>query len=469
MDERSAAFDAAWFARASGGELANGIDAGLSRVDTDSRAVGPGSLFVALAGERVDGHEFALSAARAGASAVLVSATWWRERGRAAFAGLSAAVIVADATLPALQKAAKAWRSRFPSCLRFGVTGSSGKTTVKELLASILGATRSVVKNPGNLNSDIGLPAALFQLRAGHEAAVFEMGINKPGEMDVLADIYQPDCAVITNVGTAHIGPLGGTQESVAYEKRRVASRFDGRQTLVVGEDERWRDYLVFGLDGRAATFGVRSVEGFEGCVDRGSDGWTIRYRGLEAGLALPGAHNLMNALAAIRAAELYGASPTDVRDGLAAARTMPGRSEILRGAFTVVNDCYNANAESVLAALALCDGLPATGRRLYVLGSMKELGERSRESHERVGRAAAASRADALYFYGDEAAWALEAARAAGTRAETCGFVDYEGLAAAVKAAAAPGDLVLLKASRSMALERLAAELLPAGGRDAP
>lgn len=465
MGETVGGFDAAWFASASGGKLVNGRDAVLDRVETDSRSAGPGALFVALKGERVDGHDFTRAANLAGASALLVSADWWAGPGSSA--GLSCPLVVVPDPLAALQQAAKAWRQRFPKLLRFGVTGSSGKTSVKELLAAIIAEKRHTVRNPGNLNSEIGLPASLLLIRPDHEAAVFEMGINRLGEMELLADLYEPDCAVISNIGTAHIGVLGGTRKSIAEEKRKIVSRFTGTQRLVVPEDDDFRDFLLAGIKGAGFLHGLRSVEGFSGARDLGLEGWLLSYGGLEIKLALPGAHNLRNALAAIRTASLYGARAEDVRRGIETIRPLSGRTEIIKGEFTIVNDCYNANMESSIAALAFCDELLVQGRKVYVFGSMKELGDETIKAHERLGRAVARSAATLVFFYGQETRHAYETAMKAGANAAMFHFDDFDPLSVAVRAAVRPGDLVLLKASHSMALERLAEQLsssLPAG-----
>jgi UDP-N-acetylmuramoyl-tripeptide--D-alanyl-D-alanine ligase len=467
MAETVSGFGAAWFASATGGKLENGKDVVLSHVETDSRCAGPGALFVALKGERVDGHDYAKAAALAGAAALLVSDSWWNGTGSAA--GICCPVIVVADTLTALQQAAKAWRKSFPDLLRFGVTGSSGKTCVKELLAAILGVKHRTVRNPGNLNSEIGLPASLLLIRPEHEVAVFEMGINRPGEMELLADLYEPDCALVTNIGTAHIGVLGGTRQLIAQEKRKIACKFTGAQRLVVPEDDDFRDYLLTGLNGAGFLHGLRSVEGFNGARDLGLDGWQINYAGVEVRLALPGAHNLRNALVAIRTAGLYGARFDEIRLGIESVRPLSGRTEIIKGDFTVVNDCYNANLESSMAAIFFCDDLTVTGRKIFVFGSMKELGEESGKAHEKLGRAAARSTATLIYFYGEETRNAYEAAHQAGANASLFHFDDFEPLATAVVQAIKPGDLVLLKASHSMSLERLAERLaeVQAGGRN--
>lgn len=465
MVKSDGACSATWFADAAGGSVARGGDAIIERVATDSRDAGPGALFVALEGERVDGHAYARAAADLGASSVLVSAEWWAGPGRAALEGSAATVIAAPEPLPALQRAAASWRSRFPSLHRFGVTGSSGKTTTKELLAAILAQSVKVIKNPGNLNSEIGLPASVFLIRAEHEAAVFEMGINRPGEMEILAKVWEPDCAVVTNIGSAHIGVLGGTRAGIASEKKKIASLFDGSQALVYWEEDEYRDALVAGLKGKAYAYGPRSNDGFEGARDLGIDGWLVRYKGVEARFGLPGAHNLLDALAAIRAASLYGSGPEHVAAGLESVRPLPGRTMVRKGEVTVVDDCYNANAESVIASIAFCDSVEAAGRRIYVLGSMKELGDESRQAHAKVGRAAAASRADLTLFFGDEARDAYDAAIAAGAGQAAEFYERYEDLERAALAAIRPGDLALVKASRSMALERLVERLAGGGG----
>ena len=458
MDETVGGFDATWFASAAGGKLVNGRDVVLSRIETDSRNAGPGALFVALKGERVDGHDFAQAAASLGASALLVSAAWWA--GPGSRAGLSCPLVVVPDPLSALQQAAKAWRKRFPSLLRFGVTGSSGKTSVKELLAAIIAVKRRTVRNPGNLNSDIGLPASLLLIRPEHEAAVFEMGINRPGEMELLADLYEPDCAVVTNIGTAHIGVLGGTRQNIAEEKRKITARFTGTQRLVVPEDDDFRDFLLTGIKGAGFLHGLRSIDGFSGARDLGLEGWLINYGGLEVKLALPGAHNLRNALAAIRTASLYGAKAEDVRRGIESILPLSGRTEIIKGDYTIVNDCYNANIESSMAALSFCDELSVQGRKVYVFGSMKELGAETIKAHERLGRVAARSSATLVFFYGQETRYSYDAAMKAGANAAMFHFDDFEPLSLAVREAIKPGDLILLKASHSMALERLAEQL---------
>ncbi len=457
-------FEAREAALESGGVLSGDGSASVGSVVADSRKAGPGSLFVALPGEKADGHDFIKAAFEAGASCVIARA----DRRVAVEAALGSiggesrkAVVYVEDALAALQSLARSYRKRFPKLLRIGITGSSGKTTTKECAAAAIGAGRSLVMNIGNLNSDIGLSLSMFSIRKEHEVGVFEMGMNRLGEMDELARIYEPDIALITNVGTAHVGVLG-SREAIAAEKKKVFSLFDGRQTGFVWEDDDYRDFLKEGVRGEVLDFGPRSTAGFKLLRDLGLEGYEIEWRGDRFRFPLPGSHNLCDAVAALALAERAGASSADAAAGLSSVKPLFGRSEILRGEATVIRDCYNANPDSVVAAIALCDSVAWEGRRAYVLGSMLELGDESDAAHRRLGRAAGRSAAQALFFFGEEARPAFEEARLSGFRGLIVFESDFDALRRTVTAFVLPGDLVLLKASRGMALERLSEYLAP-------
>ena len=226
--------------------------ASYSGAATDSRKVAPGDLFVALPGDRVDGHDYLPQALRAGASCLLVAESAWAARREQLLPGLPSAgvaVVVVPSTLPAFQSLATLRRRMVPGMRRIGITGSSGKTTTKEIAASILSQGRRVAMNPGNLNSDIGLSQSMFGVPADAEIGVFEMGMNRAGEMGELAGIYEPDIALITNVGTAHIGILG-SRDAIALEKKAVFSRFDGSQLGFVNEADDYNAFLREGVRG---------------------------------------------------------------------------------------------------------------------------------------------------------------------------------------------------------------------------
>ncbi len=460
-------FGAAEAARIVGGSLVGNAEASIVSVAADSRQVEEGSLFAALPGERADGHDFIAQALATGASCVLARS----ERRESLMAGLAgakgaleagkASIVFVDEVLAALQALAREHRSRHPGLYRVGITGSSGKTTTKECAAAILGRSRRLVLNEGNLNSDIGLSISMFSIRSEHEIGVFEMGMNRKGEMGELAAVYEPDLALITNVGTAHIGILGSRQ-AIAEEKKMIFSRFTGEQLALVREDEEQKALLVEGLKGKLREFGARSTSGFRGARDLGLAGFDVDWEGLRFRFPLAGRHNLMNALAAMAIAEAVGTAPEDVAEGLASVRPLFGRSEVIRGEFTVIRDCYNSNPDSAMAAIALCDSIECAGRRVYVLGSMLELGVISEAEHRRIGAAAAASRADALFFFGDETRPGYEEAVAAGYAGRLCFETSFDALRGSVASFLRAGDLLLLKASRGMELERLSDALLP-------
>jgi UDP-N-acetylmuramoyl-tripeptide--D-alanyl-D-alanine ligase len=467
-------YSAAEAAAAIGGELVGNGRAPVASVVVDSRKASDRSLFVALPGEKADGHGFVKAAFEAGASCAIaradrraaLEAALGRALGRELGSGSGAAMIFVDDALAALQSLARDYRRRFPSLFRVGITGSSGKTTTKECAAAAIGRARSVVLNPGNLNSDIGLPLSIFAIGAGHEVGVFEMGMNRIGEMGELARVYEPDLALVTNVGSAHVGVIG-SRRGIAEEKKRIFSLFDGRQSGLVWEDDEYNAFLKEGVRGEMGDFGPRSTSGFGGARDLGLDGYEIDWEGRKFRFPLPGSHNLLDAIAAMAIASRSGASRDDVAEGLASVKPLFGRSEILRGEATVIRDCYNANPDSVEAAVALCDSVPWEGRRAYVLGSMLELGGESEAAHRRIGAAAGRSAASALFFFGEEARPAFEEARLAGFRGLAVFESDFDALRRAVRAYVRPGDLVLLKASRGMALERLS-DAIAGGGTNA-
>jgi UDP-N-acetylmuramoyl-tripeptide--D-alanyl-D-alanine ligase len=467
-ETRATLFTAAEAAGITGAALVGEPGARVESVVADSRKVEPLSLFVALPGARVDGHSFIASALEEGASCILARSDR-RSSVETASSALAkkagASLLFVPDTLAALQSLAHAHRSRFPRLLRIGVTGSSGKTTTKECIASVLGRSRSVIVNDGNLNSDIGLPLSIFAIGRAHEAGIFEMGMNRQGEMEELASILEPDIALITNVGTAHIGILG-SRDAIAKEKKAVFSRFDGRQAGFVWEDDDYNAFLKSGILGDMVDFGPRSTVGLRVARNLGFEGYELSWDGIKFVFPLPGSHNLLDAIGAAAAASRAGASASEVAEGLSSVRPLFGRSEILKGDFTIVRDCYNANPDSVEAAIRLCDSVEWAGRRAYVLGSMLELGQESETAHRAMGETAGRSKAEALFFFGEETKPAFDAARLAGFRGLAIFETDFDRLLAAVRGYIGRGDLALLKASRGMALERLAEALAPAAPR---
>src|SRR6056297_2068698 len=427
----------------------------ISGVATDSRKVWRGFLFVALKGERTDGHHYIRQVVEKGASAVLISQGFTKtEEYRQELEDIQVPVLTHENPLKALQLMAAEYLKLFPHLLTIGITGSNGKTTTKELLASILSEVASTVKNEGNLNSDIGLPLSVFQVREQHHFAVFEMGINRVGEMQTMVDVLQPQYAVITNIGTAHIGLLA-SQEGISREK---GSLFAGLPADGIGfypETFEWKSYFTRICRAPLVPFGPETTVGLFNTVSRGLKGWTITYENISIELKLPGIHNLNNALAAIQVARTLGARPAQVKAGLEKYETLEGRSQIIEGAATIIQDSYNANAESVNAILStLQDGV--SGRLIVVLGAMKELGAKAESSHRKVGSAIAGIEAEAVFLFGEEMRFAYQEAQQQGFHNRLEFTTDYSELAQWVSDFVQPGDTVLLKGSRSMELERL-------------
>jgi UDP-N-acetylmuramoyl-tripeptide--D-alanyl-D-alanine ligase len=434
---------------------------GFSSVAIDSRNVAPGALFVALAGEKTDGHRYLGAAFRAGARGALVSRAALEDPALgllklAEEAG--AELLAAEDSLRGFQDLARRYLEKFPRLLRIGITGSSGKTTTKEIAAAIIGGEKAVVINPGNLNSETGLPLSVFNVRPNHEAGIFEMGMNRRGEIGELAAVLKPQIALVTNIGSAHIGILG-TRGAIAEEKKAIFSCFTGKELALIPAGDEYRDFLARDLRGTARFYGAELFQELGGIRDRGLEGTEILWDGEAVRFGLPGRHNLANALAALAIARELSVGPAAVRRGLESVKPLFGRGEIFRGPVTVIRDCYNANPESAAAALAFCDGLDWPGRRIYVMGSMLELGAASPAEHRALGRRLAASQADMVYLFGAETA---PAAGALGEEGKVPFFhTDTMGeLAGALGKYLRPGDLVLLKGSRGCALEELSGAL---------
>jgi UDP-N-acetylmuramoyl-tripeptide--D-alanyl-D-alanine ligase len=434
------------------------VDAGIDSVMVDSRAVTPGALFVALPGERTDGHEFLRQAAEKGAAALLVSNAQALRR-RDELAALSSAhglgIVSVPDTLAALQDLARVHLGRLTSVTRIGVTGSNGKTTTKEIIGSILTRHASTAVNEGNLNSDIGLPIACFGVGARHRYAVLEMGMNRVGEMGILAGIVRPDLALITNIGMAHIGLLG-SQDAIAAEKKRIFAHFDGRQAGFLPEGERYRGFLAEGVRGKMVVFGPGSTPGFQRSESMGLGGTLIHWEGFRIRFPLFGPHNLANALGALSVARELGVPNAEIRDGLEAVAPLFGRSQVIHGPVTVIADCYNANPDSMARSLEFFESLPWEGRRIAVLGGMRELGGQSGPAHADLGRRLRETRLDLVFLVGAEMGPAWKSAEGGASMDRLAWETNLDSLDRLLRSLVRPGDIVLLKGSRGLELERL-------------
>ena len=428
---------------------ANGVargDTQFSGVTTDSRAVNAGDLFVALLGERFDGHAYVGEAVRRGAAAAMVSRP---VDGQPPIPQ----VIVADTRI-GLGRLAASWRGRFAMPL-VALTGSNGKTTVKEMLASILvahtGARAAVLATQGNLNNDIGMPLTLLKLREHHRYAVIEMGMNHLGEIDYLTRIARPTVAVVNNAQRAHVGLLGSL-EAVARAKGEIYSGLSQEGIAVVNADDAHAPYwkslnagrrlVTFGLSEGADVTAARSNGGYRFTTPQGSFALTLQ---------VSGEHNLRNALAAAAAAHALGIPVAAMQAGLASFGGVPGRLQrrVAPGGAVVIDDTYNANPESMKAAISVLAAEP--GRRLFVMGDMGELGAQSGEMHAEVGEYARKAGIDALMAVGDASRQAVQAFGRGATH-----YDDLEPLIRAVSREAERGATVLVKGSRFMRMERV-------------
>jgi UDP-N-acetylmuramoyl-tripeptide--D-alanyl-D-alanine ligase len=432
-----------------------GTDAEVLRVSTDSRSIQPGDLFIALRGEKFDGGTFAAQALQQGAVGVVLDATQAPD--------IAAALRVDDTRL-ALGRLAAAWRQRFSIPL-VAITGSNGKTTVKEMLAAILreetglrletGSDAAVLNTEGNLNNDIGLPLMLLRLRETHQFAVLEMGMNHTGEIDYLTRLARPDVAVVNNALSAHIGFLGSI-ENIARAKGEIFNGLSDSGIAVFNADDAhawlWREsnagrsVIDFGLTQPAAVRGQYQPADFGAMLTL-----TLPDATLDIALQVPGEHNAMNALAAAATAFALDVSHRSIVAGLSGFGGVKGRLQrkpALHGS-TFIDDTYNANPDSVKAALAVLAQLP--GRKVLVLGDMGELGHDAAALHREIGLAARAATVDRLLALGE-----LTQETVGAFGAGAMHFERIQELLAELENELTPDTTVLVKGSRFMQMERV-------------
>ncbi len=437
-----------------------GADRPVQRVTTDSRSLQPGDLFVALSGERHDGHDYVLQAMTAGAAGALVS------RRQA----VDLPQLCVPDTLLGLQAVAAAWRARL-SLPVVAVTGSNGKTTTKQLLRSVLAVRGPVLATRGNLNNHIGVPLTLLELRPDHRSAVVEMGANHAGEIARLTELTRPDVGVVTQAGDAHLEGFG-SRDGVAQAKGELFAGMRGGIAVINGDDlyaPLWQQLarnsaqLRFGLQDQVdvqalhlQAFASNDVAGTQFVLRTPDARVTVR-------LPLPGRHNVMNALAAAACAVALGIDATEIAAGLERVEAAEGRLgwKTTREGARLLDDSYNANPSSLRAGMELLAAQP--GERWLVLGGMAELGGNAAQLHLEAGRAARQLGIDRLYALGPLAA---EAARGFGEHGAA--FDEVAALVAALKPLLNPTTTLLVKGSRSARMERVVQALTDtaAGGQ---
>ena len=427
----------------------------VSNVSTDTRKITPGSVFIAIKGERFDGHDYVKKAAELGAVAAITERP---------VEGVKC--IIVDNTKKALLDLASYYRSRFSPIL-VGITGSVGKTTTKEMTALVLSGKYLTLKTEGNFNNEIGLPHTIFNLTSEHKAAVIEMGMSDFGEISALSLTARPSIAVITNIGYSHIENLG-SREGILKAKLEILDGTTSDSPLILNgdddmlsklKDEVNRDIVYYGIEN--SNVDVRATDIV---MENGITTFTITFWGktISAKINCVGMHNVLDALAAFCVGIMAEIHPTNIVESL--SQFVPSglrQSIVKKGEQTIIIDCYNASPDSMRASLAVLSELKpmANGSRIAVLGDMLELGSMSPKLHEAVGDYVAESKADILVCYGNDAKYIQARAQQRGFKNSRY-FDNKEEVVSYLKSIIKSNDLLLFKASRGMKLEEIIDEI---------
>ena len=426
----------------------------VSGVSTDTRTIRPNQLFIAIKGENFDGHDFLFKAVKLGATMLLVSrADAPRPRG--------AVIVLVKDTVDALGAVARHHRLRFPIPL-IAITGSAGKTSTKELVAAVLRRKYRVLFNKGTFNNQIGVPSTLLKLTRRHEMAVVELGTNHPGEIAWLARHACPTVAVFTNVGASHLEGLGSLAGVYKEKAALLAFLPDNGGVILNADDLYWRKLLgrrssrkmvSYGMHAKADIRALSVIPGPAGLHFRNGHGHHFSVKSFSPG-------GVYNALAAIACGRFFGVPEGQIVDAVRSTRPAKGRQcSFKAGGVTVIDDTYNANPVSYMNALQLFHA-PRRGKAILVAGDMLELGASSDALHADVGKAAAAAGVDVLLTYGRGAKLIGEASRRIRPRSEWRHAGDQDALTAALKKILRPGDVLLVKGSRGMRMEKVVRDI---------
>ncbi|OEU48196.1 MAG: hypothetical protein BA872_05350 [Desulfobacterales bacterium C00003060] len=446
--------------QATGGRLVGGNeDVRFQGVSTDSRTIEAGDLFVAVEGQKYDGHSFLQEVLRSGALGVLVAESYISKISPVA-RGEELWIAVPD-TLRALGDLA-AFRCRKSNVSVVAITGTNGKTTTKEMTAAVLGQVFKVLKTPGNFNNLVGLPLTLFGLSDSHEWAVLELAMNHPGEIRRLSEIANPDIGVITNIEAGHLEGVKDI-DGVMEAKGELLEELGQDGTAVLNIDNRRVCRLAERFGGRVVTFGIHNsaevsatpVSQTRSCSSFDLSLYDERVR---VRLKIPGKGAIYNALAAAAVGYRVGLSIEDVKKGLESAVPLPGRMEIsaLPGGIHLIDDTYNANPGSVAVAIETLCTLKGGGRGIFVIGDMMELGQHAQDAHQQIGMLAARAGMAAIYATGGFAGTVAEGARCAGMDQRKIFVGSQDQIVEVLKGGLGPGDWVLVKGSRLAAMDNV-------------
>ena len=448
-------------------------------VQTDSRNVCAEKpcMFVPLMGEFQNGHKYIPDVLKKGVAVVLMNEAEYQSN-TGYYDGLAAAntgvcFVRVENTLHALQDAAEAYvTKKCADMILVSITGSSGKTTTKEMMVSVARAhygDAGVAYTYGNLNSETGLPLSVFKIRGDEKIGIFEMGMNRVNEIGEISKVLKSRFGIITNIGTAHIGILG-SQQNIATEKRKSLSYIPADGAAIVGAADPFADYCTEGVCGKVVKFGTEipaSESGVKFIEDKGLFGTCFELDGLTVNLPLSGKYNYLNALSVIACAKEIGIPSADIKRGLETVSAISGRMEVCQSLLrngqkvVLIKDCYNANLDSMMKVIDFCGELKDVGNKIFVLGDMKELGAESEKSHEAVGRRVSETEPSQIYFVGPEMQTAYdvvkqENAEVLATWYSESNDQNFAEIADAINERAADNDVILLKGSHSMQLEKL-------------
>lgn len=450
-------------------------------VQTDSRNVSAEKpcMFVPLMGEFQNGHKYIPDVLKDGkkASVVLINKAEYQEK-TAFYDELSASnpavcFILVENTLHALQDAAEAYvTKKCQNMILVSITGSSGKTTTKELMVSVAKAhfgDAGVAYTYGNLNSETGLPLSVFKIRGDEKIGIFEMGMNRVNEIGEISKVLKSRYGIITNIGTAHIGILG-SRENIALEKRKSLAYIPSDGAAIVGAADDFADFCTEGVRGKIVNFGFdvpESVSGVRFIEDKGLFGTDFELDGLPVHLPLSGKYNYLNALSVIACAKEIGIPSADIKKGLESVASLSGRMEVCEATLRsgkksiLIKDCYNANLDSMMKVIDFCGELKNVGKKIFVLADMKELGAESKKSHEAIGSRISEVKPELVYFVGPEMKAAFDAALSGDEKInakwlDSSSDSNFEKIAGDINLFAGDNDVILLKGSHSMQLEKL-------------
>ena len=450
-------------------------------VQTDSRNVTAEKpcMFVPLMGEFQDGHKYipnVLGADKKASVILLNDAEYKKEPAlyeKYAAENPDVCFVRVENTLHALQDAAEAYvTKKCQNMILVSITGSSGKTTTKEMMVSVARAhfgEEGVAFTYGNLNSETGLPLSVFKIRGNEKIGIFEMGMNRVNEIGEISKVLKSRFGIITNIGTAHIGILG-SRENIAFEKRKSLAYIPSDGAAIVGAEDDFADFCTEGVRGKVVKFGRDvpvSVSGVRFVEDKGLFGTDFELDGLSVHLPLSGSYNYLNALSVIACAKEIGIPSEDIKKGLESVTSLSGRMEVCESKLlsgkkiVLIKDCYNANLDSMMKVIDFCGELKNAGKKIFVLADMKELGAESEKSHEAIGCRIGEVKPAAVYLVGPE----MKAAEKAVCKGENkislkwfneSNDENFKAIAADINQIAGDNDVILLKGSHSMQLEKL-------------